>query len=184
MHMTTPSTHRSPTLIAASPQKKKKRKQVARETSSPRKSLKVTIIQQKQRTPPILPPRDGRERDEIAEATILSIALHKTAIAAEAEENVAKVQEKLTEEEIAKMVEGEDDEESYASEFVDSIFQDDDDDSGKIEPGSHKENPEILVDDDDKTEKEKTDDKKDDNKANDDEKTDETGSMKTRKENM
>ncbi|GJW31723.1 hypothetical protein Tco_0051755 [Tanacetum coccineum] len=82
-HRTTPSTHRSPTLPAASP-RKKKRKQVAEETSSPRKLLKVTIRQQKQRTPPIPPPSDDRERDEIAEATLLSLALLKIAISAEA----------------------------------------------------------------------------------------------------
>ncbi|GKC71396.1 hypothetical protein Tco_1117279 [Tanacetum coccineum] len=47
MHRTTPSTHRSPTLTTVSPQKKK-RKQIAGETSSPRKSLKVTIRQKQQ----------------------------------------------------------------------------------------------------------------------------------------
>nr|GEZ02531.1 hypothetical protein [Tanacetum cinerariifolium] len=41
---TTPRAHRTPTLIAASPQEKK-RKQSTRETSSPIKSLKVTIKQ-------------------------------------------------------------------------------------------------------------------------------------------
>ncbi|GKC60149.1 hypothetical protein Tco_1087747, partial [Tanacetum coccineum] len=43
-HRTTPSAHRSPTLTT-SPQKKKKRKQISKETSSQRKSLKVTIKQ-------------------------------------------------------------------------------------------------------------------------------------------
>ncbi|GJR49386.1 hypothetical protein Tco_1399907 [Tanacetum coccineum] len=43
-HRITPSTHRTPTLTNASPQGKK-RKQSARETSSPIKSLKVTIKQ-------------------------------------------------------------------------------------------------------------------------------------------
>ncbi|GKF78465.1 hypothetical protein Tco_0234033 [Tanacetum coccineum] len=87
---TTPSAHRSPTLTTASPQKKK-RKQVAGETSSPRKSLKVTIKQRKQRTTSIPPPGDDRERDEMAEATLLSITLHKPALAVEAQENVSKV---------------------------------------------------------------------------------------------
>ncbi|GJY00251.1 hypothetical protein Tco_0357269, partial [Tanacetum coccineum] len=44
MHRITPSTHRSPT-VSASPPKTKKRKQIARESSSPRKSLKITIKQ-------------------------------------------------------------------------------------------------------------------------------------------
>nr|GEU95635.1 hypothetical protein [Tanacetum cinerariifolium] len=103
----------------------------------------------------------------------------------EAIENIAKVQEKL-EEEIQKMVEGEDNKESYASEFTDSMFQDDDDSGDRIEPGSHKEHSENVDDDDDddKTEKEKKDDIKNDEKANDEEKKDETGSMETRKEKM
>ncbi|GJZ74014.1 hypothetical protein Tco_0638160 [Tanacetum coccineum] len=124
-HRTTPSAHRSPALSIVTPQKKK-RKQVARETSSPRKSLKVTIRQKKASTSPILPPSDDKERDEIAEVTLLSLALHKTAIATEAQENVAKAQEKLAEEEIENKVEGKEDEELYASDFADSVFNDDD----------------------------------------------------------
>ncbi|GKD34813.1 hypothetical protein Tco_1250322 [Tanacetum coccineum] len=93
--------------------------------------------------------------------------MHKTALTAEAQENVAKVQEKILEEDIAREVDGED-EESYASEFTDLVFQDDDDDSGKkIEPESHKEHPKI-VDDDDENEKEKKDNKKDDDEKKDD----------------
>ncbi|GJV44236.1 hypothetical protein Tco_1428772, partial [Tanacetum coccineum] len=49
MHRTTPRAHRTATLIAASP-RGNKRKQSARETSSPRKSLKVTIRKKKQST--------------------------------------------------------------------------------------------------------------------------------------
>nr|GEU78544.1 hypothetical protein [Tanacetum cinerariifolium] len=140
--------------------RKKKRKQVVGETSSPRKSLKITIKQKMPSTTLIPPPSDDQERDDMAEATLLSLTLHKTALAAEAKENIAKVQDKLEEEEIEKMVEGEDDEELYASDFADSMFQDDSDDS------------------------EKKYDKKDDEKENDDEKKDETSSMKTRKEKM
>ncbi|GJW31724.1 hypothetical protein Tco_0051756 [Tanacetum coccineum] len=81
------------------------------------------------------------------------------------------------------MVEGEKNKESYASEFANSMFNDDDDSGTRIEPKSHKENPKIVVDDDDETEKEKKIDK-DDEKENDDEKTDETCSMETRKEKM
>ncbi|GJX10805.1 hypothetical protein Tco_0200664 [Tanacetum coccineum] len=62
----------------------KKRKQRDKETSSPRKPQKVTIRQKKQSTPSIPPPGDDRERDEVAEATILILTLHKTALAAEA----------------------------------------------------------------------------------------------------
>ncbi|GJV09654.1 hypothetical protein Tco_1351195 [Tanacetum coccineum] len=134
------------------------------------KSLKVTVKQKK--TTLILPLSDDKERDEIAKATLLSLTMHKTTLVAEAQENVAKVQEKLVEKEIEKMVEGEEDKELYASEFVDSMLNDDVDDFGtRIEPESHKENPEVVVnDDDDETEKEKKDAKKDDaeEKDNDD----------------
>nr|GFA13585.1 hypothetical protein [Tanacetum cinerariifolium] len=46
------------------------------------------------------------------------------------------------------MVEGEEDEESYASMFADSMLNDDDDFDTKIVPESHKENPEVIDDDD------------------------------------
>ncbi|GKD57256.1 hypothetical protein Tco_1290643, partial [Tanacetum coccineum] len=47
---------------------------------------------------------------------------HTLTVTAEAQENKAKVQEKLDEEEIEKMVEDDEDEESYASEFADSML--------------------------------------------------------------
>ncbi|GKC54155.1 hypothetical protein Tco_1076900 [Tanacetum coccineum] len=89
------------------------------QTSSPRKSHKITIRKKKQITPSIPPPIDDREIDEIIEATLLSKK----------------------------------DEESYASEFVDSMLNDDVDDFGtRIEPRSHNENPKVIADDDvDKT---------------------------------
>ncbi|GJS69756.1 hypothetical protein Tco_0702597 [Tanacetum coccineum] len=92
---------------------------------------------------------------------IPTLTANKTALAAKAQENVAKVQEKLYENEIEKMVEGEkgeEDEESYASAFVNSVFNDDFDDSGtKIEPESHKEHPEHVTDDEKEIKKEKKD---------------------------
>nr|GEV38024.1 hypothetical protein [Tanacetum cinerariifolium] len=81
-HRRTPRAIRSPT-ISASPQERKKRKQIAKESK------------------------------------------------AEAKENIAKVQEKLDEEEIEKMIEGEKDKESYASAFANSVFNDDVDDTGR-----------------------------------------------------
>ncbi|GJT73006.1 hypothetical protein Tco_1032292 [Tanacetum coccineum] len=87
---TTPRAPRTPT-VSASPQETKKRKQTAGESSSRR----ITIKRKKQSTPSITPPGDDQERDAIAEATLLSLTLHKTALLAEAQENIAKVQEKL-----------------------------------------------------------------------------------------
>nr|GEV15083.1 retrovirus-related Pol polyprotein from transposon TNT 1-94 [Tanacetum cinerariifolium] len=56
---------------------------------------------------------------------------------------------KSLKEEIEKMVDGEEDEESYASEFTDSMLNDNVDDFGtRLEPRSHQENPEVVVDDD------------------------------------
>ncbi|GJX68839.1 hypothetical protein Tco_0304566 [Tanacetum coccineum] len=144
-HMTKPSAHRSPAFTTDIAPKKKKRKQVARETSSPRKSLKFIIKQKKPSTTPIPPPSDDRDRDEIAKATLLSLALHKTAITVEAQSNV---QEKLKEDGIAKMVKGDKDEESYASEFDDSMLNDDDDSNTRIDPGGHKEHLKNVDDDD------------------------------------
>nr|GFC22447.1 hypothetical protein [Tanacetum cinerariifolium] len=81
------------------------------------------------------------------------------------------------------------DEESYASEFNDLAFQNDDDDSGnKIEPESHKEHPKVL-DDDDENEKEKKDDDNDDDVDDDHtdhtlDKTQKMGSLETSNEKM
>nr|GEW96291.1 hypothetical protein [Tanacetum cinerariifolium] len=49
-----------------------------------------------------------------------------------------QIQKKLEEGEIENMVKVEEAEESYASEFNDSVFNDDDDSGTRIEPGSHK----------------------------------------------
>ncbi|GJR36798.1 hypothetical protein Tco_1212482 [Tanacetum coccineum] len=145
-------------------------------------------MRQKLRTTSIPPPSDDKERDDIAEATLLSLTMHKTALSAEAQENVAKVQEKLMEEDIKKMPESHkanpevfddddvddnvdkekknddveekkddmnDDNDDHVDhtlvrgEVSDSVFQDDNDDSGnRLEPESHKANPEVVDDDD------------------------------------
>ncbi|GJT70690.1 hypothetical protein Tco_1029976 [Tanacetum coccineum] len=150
MKRSIPRAHRTPTVSIASPQGKK-RKQIVRESSSPRKSQKITIWKKKQSTTPNPPP------------------------AAEAQENITKVQEKLNEEEIEKMVEGDEDEESYASEFADFMINDDVDDfSTRLEPGSHKEHLEIVNDDDDQIETENKDEEiEKEKKHDDDEKIDE-----------
>nr|GEW28986.1 hypothetical protein [Tanacetum cinerariifolium] len=59
------------------------------------------------------------------------------------------------------------DEESYASEFVDLVFHDNNDFDNRIEPESNKDNLETVDDDDDEKEKEKQDDNNDDD-VNDD----------------
>nr|GEX02867.1 hypothetical protein [Tanacetum cinerariifolium] len=119
----------------------------------------------------IPPPIDDGEKDKIIKATFLSLTIHKTILAAEAQENVAKVQEKIMEEDNKKMVD-EAEEESYASEFADSVFQDDANDSGnRIEPESHKEHPK-TIDDGDENENENKDDDENEKKNDDDKKGD------------
>ncbi|GKE58818.1 hypothetical protein Tco_1498003, partial [Tanacetum coccineum] len=96
---------------------------------------------------------DDKDRDGMAETTLLSLTLHKTALAAEAKENIAKVQEKLDEEEIERMVEGDDDDESNSK-----VVEDDDDvsvikkkDDEKKDDNTEKVDDAEEKDDDDQT---------------------------------
>ncbi|GKC72234.1 hypothetical protein Tco_1118117 [Tanacetum coccineum] len=73
-------------------------------------------------TPP--PLSDDQEQDDIHEATLPSLALNKTSKIAEEQENVVAVKEKLLEEDVEKILEGEDDD-SDATDFDDSIFLND-----------------------------------------------------------
>ncbi|GJV94372.1 retrovirus-related pol polyprotein from transposon TNT 1-94 [Tanacetum coccineum] len=125
-----------------------------------------------------LPPSDDQERGDIHEATLLSLALHKTAKIAEEQENMAAVKEKILEEDVEKIVEGED-EESYAREFADSVFLDEEDSGTRLEPKSHKENPETDDDDDDADDIEKKDDKKDDDDDDDNDDHDDHAFLRT-----
>nr|GEV12544.1 hypothetical protein [Tanacetum cinerariifolium] len=102
------------------------------------------------------------------------------------------LKEKLMEEEIEKMVDDAD-EEYYASEFVDSVFLNEEEDAGsRLEPISRKENLK-NGDDDDNDVHEKNDDMKDDDNDDDDNdyhtdhtlvKTQVTCSSETRKKKM
>ncbi|GJY02079.1 hypothetical protein Tco_0360231 [Tanacetum coccineum] len=121
----TPKAPRTP-IIFTSPQESKKRKQTAGESSSRR----IIIKKKKQNTLSIPPPGDDRERDEMVKATVLK------------------------HEEIDKLVDGDEDEESYASAFADFVINNDVDDTGsKLEPGSHKEHPKHVFDDDENKKK-------------------------------
>nr|GEW18874.1 hypothetical protein [Tanacetum cinerariifolium] len=86
------------------------------------------IKQKSSSTTSILPLSDDKERDEIHEVNLLSLTIHKTAKVTEEQENMAIIQEKLLEEDINKMVDG--DYDSYASEFFDSVFLNDEEDFG------------------------------------------------------
>nr|GEW69862.1 hypothetical protein [Tanacetum cinerariifolium] len=74
----TPSTHKTSTataIVGDVVHKKRKRKQVDGEMSSPKPSLRIDVNQMKPSTSLIPPPSDDRERDEIAEATLLSLTM-------------------------------------------------------------------------------------------------------------
>ncbi|GKD23043.1 hypothetical protein Tco_1224746, partial [Tanacetum coccineum] len=126
----TPRAHRTPNpatvFVDDVLSKKKKGKCVDGETSSPKPSLKVRFRQQ---PPSIPPPSYDKERDEIHEATLLSLTMHKTTKATEDQENVAIVLERILEEDIEKMVD--DDDDSEATEFDGSEYFNDEEDSEK-----------------------------------------------------
>ncbi|GJR32289.1 hypothetical protein Tco_1108521 [Tanacetum coccineum] len=88
------------------------------------------------------------------------------------------LEKKILEEDVEKIIEGED-EESYASEFANSIFLDEEYSRTRIEPGSHKENPETFDDDEDDVDKKK-DDKKDDDDDDDNDDRDDHALIITR----
>ncbi|GJT97109.1 hypothetical protein Tco_1092627 [Tanacetum coccineum] len=111
---------------------------ITEESSTPKTSLKIRIIQKKSTPTAPLPPSDDRERDGITEATQLSLAKDKTVK-----------------------------DESSGSEFVDTILLSDEDFSDRIENESHKENP-TKIDDDDEKKDDKHDDAKDNKDKNDD----------------
>nr|GEU55269.1 hypothetical protein [Tanacetum cinerariifolium] len=93
------------------------------------------------RTPTLTASPQGKKRKQSARESSSQRQSHKITI-----------KRKKPKEEIEKMVEGNEDEESYASEFVDLVLNDDADDfDTRLEPESQKENPE-------KIEKEKKDD--------------------------
>ncbi|GJZ04929.1 putative reverse transcriptase domain-containing protein [Tanacetum coccineum] len=112
---------------------------------------------------------------------------HKTAKVYEEQQNVAVVEKKMLDADIEKLVDGE--EESDGTEFADTIFLSDEDSGDRLEPVSHKENPENNDDEDD--DEKKKDDKKDDDDDNDDDHDDHalirtrvSGSMEIRTEKM
>nr|GEX08222.1 UBN2 domain-containing protein [Tanacetum cinerariifolium] len=120
-----------------------------------------------------------KRRRNIIEATQLSLAEAKTTNVYEEQQNVDAVEKRILEEDVEKLVEGED--ESSGSDFADTMLLSGDDSGNRLEPGSHKENPKEFVDDEEKKDDDdKHDDAKDnenkddDDDANDDNHTDQS----------
>ncbi|GJU30772.1 hypothetical protein Tco_1174361 [Tanacetum coccineum] len=124
--------------------KNKKGKQSVGESNTPKKSLKIRIKQRKYTPTAPLPPLNDVERDNLIEATQLSLD--------------------ILEEDVEKQVEGE--EEYDDDEFMDIMILSYEDSSTRLELRSHKENSEEIVFDDDKHDDAKNDD--DDNDDDDD----------------
>ncbi|GKD61056.1 hypothetical protein Tco_1298565 [Tanacetum coccineum] len=80
------------TIKDDNPLRKRKGKQAVKESSSPKKSLKIKIRQLKPTSTTHLPPSDDQERDDLIEATQLSLALDKTAKVYKEQQNVAAVE--------------------------------------------------------------------------------------------
>nr|GEZ73394.1 hypothetical protein [Tanacetum cinerariifolium] len=157
-------------------EKRRKSKQIARESSTPKTSLKIRIKQKKSTPTTPLPPSDDRERDYIIEANQLSLAEAKTTKVYEEQHNVDAVEKRILEDDVDKLVEAE--EYFSGSEFADTMILSDEDFGVRIEPVSHKENPEEIVDDDKK---------KDDDDDHDDQsliKTRRTGSSEIKTDQM
>nr|GEV46547.1 hypothetical protein [Tanacetum cinerariifolium] len=160
----TQGTHRTPNPVDVQ-KRKRKEKQVVKETSSPKKSLKIKIRQQKPISITHLPPSDDQERDYLIEATQLSLALDKIAKVYEEQQNVAAVKKQMLEDDVEKLVD--EDEESNGTEFADTILFSDDDFDDSLNPKSHKENLDKNDNDDEKKD-DKKDDDDDDNDDDDD----------------
>ncbi|GJZ04760.1 hypothetical protein Tco_0538035 [Tanacetum coccineum] len=100
--------------------KKKMGKQVVGESCTPKKSLKIRIKQRKSTPTTPIPPIDDVERYYLIEATQLSLVVAKTAKKYEAQPNVALVESKILEEDVEKLVDGE--EESDDDDFANTII--------------------------------------------------------------
>ncbi|GKE84632.1 hypothetical protein Tco_1558374 [Tanacetum coccineum] len=111
-----------------------------------------------------LPPSDDQERDDIIEATQLSLTFDKIAKVYEEQQNVVAVEKQMFEEDVENLVEGE--EEFDGTEFAEMVLLSDEDFGDRLEPRSHKEN--TKKNDNDNDDDEKKDDKKDDDDDNDD----------------
>ncbi|GJT67663.1 hypothetical protein Tco_1019143 [Tanacetum coccineum] len=141
--------------------------------------------QEKESTPTTpLPPSDDQEKDDIIEATQLSLALDKIAKVYEEQQNMAAIENKNLEEGVEKLVEGGD--EFDGDEFADTVLLSDGDSSDRIEPRSHKEKLEEIINDDDDDKHDDAKDDKDDDDHDDHSliKTQRMGSSEIRTEKM
>ncbi|GKD83230.1 hypothetical protein Tco_1350069, partial [Tanacetum coccineum] len=112
------------------------------ESSAPKTSTIIRIPRRRQPDPetPILTVVEI-DVTNLDEATQMSIAIARSLEDLEAQQNVKKVKEHLVDEEIEQIVKGNDDVDK--NQFVDDILNRQEDPDTEIEPGSHKERPEV-----------------------------------------
>nr|GEV16224.1 retrovirus-related Pol polyprotein from transposon TNT 1-94 [Tanacetum cinerariifolium] len=128
------------------------------------RSQLIESTQRKIRTPSVLKPPNPVEHQGESSAQrklTMSIATSRSLKDLKAQQNVKRVKEYLVDEEIEKIVEGNDDVDE--NQFVDEIQNSQEDPDTRIEPQSHKERPEVeksvdLIIIDDQKEKESVED--------------------------
>ncbi|GJX77193.1 hypothetical protein Tco_0324004 [Tanacetum coccineum] len=111
------------------------------ESSAPNKPIIIKIPKRKQPDPktPILTAAHI-DLENLTEAQVLSYTLAKSAKEYETQQNVKCVEEHLLDEDVNKLVEGE---ESDANQFADDMVLSQEDPYTRIDPWSHKESPEV-----------------------------------------
>ncbi|GJZ30342.1 hypothetical protein Tco_0575389 [Tanacetum coccineum] len=111
--------------------------------SSAQRKYTIIRIPRRRQPDPVTPILIVAEIDvtNLDEATQMSLATDRSNEDFEAQQAVKKVNEHLVDEEIEKLVEG--DEETNANTFVDEILNNQEDPDTRIEPGSHKESLEV-----------------------------------------
>nr|GEX97268.1 hypothetical protein [Tanacetum cinerariifolium] len=133
---------------------------------APKTSLKIRIMQNTCTLTPPLTPSDEMERDDIIKSTQLSLVEAKTAKVYGGQQNVSVVEKRILEEDVEKIVKGDD--ESSGSEFAETMLLSYGNSGDRIDTGSHKENLEEIVNDDEKKDDKHDDAKIDENMDDDD----------------
>ncbi|GKD43990.1 hypothetical protein Tco_1268635 [Tanacetum coccineum] len=111
------------------------------ESSAPKKPIIIRIPKRKQINPEtLIPTAEQIDIENLDEATRVSIATAKSIEECKAQQNIKRVKEHELDEDIEKLVEGE---ESDANKFADDMMLSQEDPDTRIDLGSYKESPEV-----------------------------------------